>query len=47
MVQSVGEYTEPNGAVSVVASCDILDFTDGLVTAISSYTVELAGSGRQ
>ena len=31
VVRSVGEYTEPNGAMSVVASCDILDFTDGLV----------------
>lgn len=41
VVDSIGEYGESGGALSVVASCDILDFTDGLVTDITSYTVEL------
>lgn len=41
VVESIGEYREPDNALSVVASCDIVDFTDGLITDISSYTVEL------
>jgi ketosteroid isomerase-like protein len=47
VVQSIGEYTEPDGTVSVVASCDIMDFADGLVTVISSYMVELPESDQQ
>jgi hypothetical protein len=40
-VDSVGEYTDADGTRSVVASCDIFDFTEGLVSHITSYTVEL------
>ncbi len=46
VVQSVGEYRDPGGTVSVVASCDIVDFTGDLVTAITSYTVELSDGSR-
>jgi ketosteroid isomerase-like protein len=41
VIDSVGEYSEADGGTSVVASCDIFDFTDGQVTAIRSYTIEL------
>lgn len=41
VVDSLARYTEAGGAVSVVASCDIYDFVDGLVTEIVSYTVEV------
>jgi ketosteroid isomerase-like protein len=41
VIDSVGEYTEPSGSRSVVASCDIFDFDEGSVTAIRSYTVEV------
>ena len=40
-VDSLDRYTDPSGKVSVVASCDIYDFADGLVTEIVSYTVEV------
>jgi ketosteroid isomerase-like protein len=43
VVDSVAEYDD-GGESSSVASCDIYDFTDGRVAAITSYTVEL-GSG--
>ncbi len=41
VVQAVADYTERDGSVSVVASCDVVDFTDDVVTVITSYTVEL------
>jgi ketosteroid isomerase-like protein len=41
VIDSVGEYTDPAGDTSVVASCDIFDFADGRVTAIRSYNIEL------
>ncbi|MGS0683675.1 nuclear transport factor 2 family protein [Nakamurella sp. GG22] len=41
VVDSISEYREPSGVLSVVASCDIFDFTDGRITEITSYTVEL------
>ncbi len=41
VVDSIAEYHEPGGVLSVVASCDILDFTDGWISEITSYTVEL------
>ena len=41
VVDSISEYHEPSGVLSVVASCDILDFIDGRITEITSYTVEL------
>ena len=41
VVDSLARYTERDGDVSVVASCDIYDFVDGRVTEIVSYTVEI------
>ncbi len=40
-VDSLAEYVDPDGDRSVVASCDLYDFVDGAVTAITSYTVEV------
>ena len=37
----VGRYVDADGATSVVSSCDVHEFRDGLVTAITSYAVEL------
>jgi ketosteroid isomerase-like protein len=42
-VDTVARYTDGDGEVSVVSSCDVYAFTDGLVTAIRSYAVELPG----
>lgn len=41
VVDSIGEYHGPDGTTSVVASCDIFDFADDLVVAITSYTTEI------
>jgi limonene-1,2-epoxide hydrolase len=41
VVDSLADYTEPEGDVSTVHSCDIYDFTDGLVTRITSFNVEV------
>jgi len=42
VIESVADYTEPDGSVATVASCDIYDFdTDNTVAAITSYTVEV------
>lgn len=40
-VDSIGRYTDEDGSVSVVSSCDIYEFTDDELTAITSYAVEL------
>lgn len=40
-VDAVGVYTDPAGAVTSVASCDIYRFRDGRVVGIRSYTVEV------
>jgi ketosteroid isomerase-like protein len=40
-VDVVGRYVDPDGATSVVSSCDIYEFRNGLVTTITSYAVEL------
>jgi len=40
-VDAVGRYVDADGAVSVVSSCDVYEFTGGLLTTITSYTVEL------
>ncbi|TFV70515.1 nuclear transport factor 2 family protein [Blastococcus sp. CT_GayMR19] len=40
-VDAIGRYVDAEGEVGVVASCDIYEFRDGVVTAITSYTVEL------
>ena len=39
-VDATGRYTQPDGQVSVVSSCDISEFRDGLVAQITSYAVE-------
>jgi ketosteroid isomerase-like protein len=41
-IETVGRYLEPDGQASYVASCDLYDFVDGLVTRIVSYAVEIA-----
>jgi ketosteroid isomerase-like protein len=38
---TVTRYVDADGATSVVSSCDVYEFRDGLVTAITSYAVEL------
>ena len=43
-VDAVGRYSGPDG-VSVVSSCDLYEFTDGTITAITSYAVELTKPG--
>lgn len=42
VVDSTAEYAGADGSRSVVASCDIYDFVDGLISGITSYTVELS-----
>ena len=42
VVDVIGEYSAPDQAKSVVASCDIFDFADGIIRSITSYTTELA-----
>lgn len=39
-VDAIGRYSGPEG-VSVVSSCDVYEFADGRITAITSYAVEL------
>ncbi|MCU1440131.1 MAG: uncharacterized protein JWP85_1128 [Rhodoglobus sp.] len=41
VVDSLADYTEADGDVSTVRSCDIYDFADGLVIRITSYNVEV------
>lgn len=41
VIDSQAEYVDPDGGSSHIASCDIYDFTDGRLAAITSYTVEL------
>jgi ketosteroid isomerase-like protein len=40
-VDAVGRYVDPDGQVSVVSSCDVYEFTDGVLATITSYAVEL------
>ncbi|MFD1506237.1 nuclear transport factor 2 family protein [Georgenia yuyongxinii] len=40
-VDAIGRYAGPDG-VSTVSSCDIFEFDGAVVTAITSYTVELS-----
>ncbi|MET0865001.1 MAG: nuclear transport factor 2 family protein [Nakamurella sp.] len=42
-IDAVGRYTDVEGGVSVVSSCDIYEFDGELLTAITSYAVELPG----
>jgi len=41
VIDSVAEYTDEEEQLSYVASCDIYDFTNGEVSEITSYTVEV------
>jgi limonene-1,2-epoxide hydrolase len=41
VIDSVAEYTDKEEHLSYVASCDIYDFTNGKVSEITSYTVEV------
>ena len=41
VIDSAAAYTSPVGDRSLIASCDLYDFADGLLTAITSYTVEV------
>ena len=40
-VDAVGRYVDAGGDASVVSSCDVYEFTGGLLTTITSYAVEL------
>ncbi len=40
-VDVVGRYAEEAG-VSAVSSCDVFEFSDGMISAITSYAAELA-----
>jgi ketosteroid isomerase-like protein len=40
-VDATGRYTDPAGQTTVVSSCDLYEFTDGALTTITSYAVEL------
>jgi ketosteroid isomerase-like protein len=40
-VDAVGRYEDADGEVSVVSSCDVYGFSDGLLSEITSYAVEL------
>jgi hypothetical protein len=40
-VDAIGRYTDDVGAVSVVSSCDIYEFSEGQLNTITSYAVEL------
>jgi ketosteroid isomerase-like protein len=41
VIDSRAEYVDGNGESSHVASCDIYEFTDGNIAAITSYAVEV------
>jgi ketosteroid isomerase-like protein len=40
-IDSIARYTEASGETGLVSSCDVYEFTDGRLTAIRSYGVEL------
>ncbi|WP_336027404.1 nuclear transport factor 2 family protein [Geodermatophilus sp. FMUSA9-8] len=44
-VDVVARYTAPDGGLSVVSSCDVYEFRDGALAAITSYAVELGTPG--
>jgi hypothetical protein len=41
VIDSRANYVDEEGGSSTVASCDIYDFSDGVLSTITSYTVEL------
>jgi ketosteroid isomerase-like protein len=40
-VDVVGRYVDADGEVAAVSSCDVYEFTGGLLTTLTSYAVEL------
>jgi ketosteroid isomerase-like protein len=46
-VDVVARYVDPDGTTSVVSSCDVYEFSDGLVTTITSYAVELDAAAHE
>jgi ketosteroid isomerase-like protein len=40
-VDTVTRYTDASGSTGAVSSCDVYEFRDGLLTMITSYTVEV------
>ena len=44
-VDAVAAYTGADGTTVVVSSCDIYEFTDDLVTTITSYTAVIEAAG--
>jgi ketosteroid isomerase-like protein len=40
-VDVVGRYSDADGSLSVVSSCDVYAFADGAITSITSYAEEL------
>ncbi|MFI5916776.1 nuclear transport factor 2 family protein [Dactylosporangium sp. NPDC051541] len=40
-VDTIARYTAADGSTTVVASCDIYEFNDGILTTITSYAAEL------
>jgi hypothetical protein len=44
-VDSVAAYTGPDGTTVVVSSCDIYEFSDDLVTTMTSYTSVIEAAG--
>jgi SnoaL-like domain len=43
VIDSLADYIDCDQETSTVASCDIYDFRDDALVAISSYTIELTG----
>lgn len=41
VIDSLADYIDGESEMTTVASCDIYDFTDGLLSGITSCTVEL------
>jgi ketosteroid isomerase-like protein len=41
VIDSIAEYVSADGDRTVVASCDIYDFADGMLAEIRSYNIEL------
>ncbi len=44
VIDTTATYVGPDGGASIVASCDLFDFTGEHITAITSYTSELSSS---
>jgi hypothetical protein len=44
VIDSVAEYAGADGSTSVVASCDLYEFTAGSLSNLTSYNIELSDS---